>query len=82
MSDNITFNPAHAGYNASKYLPGGPVKDVVPYLIRRAQEEYFYRRSDGPGIRLIRSEMKRRKIYLPKALPRAMSGFFLFYTTL
>ena len=38
MSDNITFNIANAGYNVSKYVPYGPLTKVVPYLIRRAQE--------------------------------------------
>ena len=36
--DHITFNLARSGFNASKYVPYGPVRDVVPYLIRRAQE--------------------------------------------
>ena len=62
MSDNITFNLAHAGYNVSKYLPYGPVKDVVPYLIRRAQENTSIAGAMGRELGLIRSEMKRRKI--------------------
>lgn len=62
MSDNITFNLAHAGYRVSKYLPYGPVKDVVPYLIRRAQENTSIAGAMGRELGLIRSEMKRRKL--------------------
>lgn len=62
MSDNITFNLSHAGYNVSKYLPYGPVKDVVPYLIRRAQENTSIAGAMGRELALIREEMKRRKI--------------------
>ncbi|SHL71925.1 L-proline dehydrogenase [Chitinophaga jiangningensis] len=60
MSDNITFNLAHAGYNVSKYLPYGPVKDVMPYLIRRAQENTSIAGQMGRELALIRKEMKRR----------------------
>ncbi|RAJ83485.1 proline dehydrogenase [Chitinophaga dinghuensis] len=60
MSDNITFNLAHAGYNVSKYLPYGPVKDVMPYLIRRAQENTSIAGQMGRELGLIRKEMKRR----------------------
>ncbi|MEC5142766.1 proline dehydrogenase family protein [Chitinophaga sp. 212800010-3] len=62
MSDNITFNLAHAGYNVSKYLPYGPVKDVMPYLIRRAQENTSIAGQMGRELALIRKEMKRRGI--------------------
>ncbi|NIG53693.1 proline dehydrogenase family protein [Chitinophaga sp. Cy-1792] len=62
MSDNITFNLAHAGYNVSKYLPYGPVKDVMPYLIRRAQENTSIAGQMGRELGLIRKEMKRRGI--------------------
>ncbi|KAG4080537.1 hypothetical protein HA402_013995 [Bradysia odoriphaga] len=60
MSDNITFNLAHAGYNVSKYLPYGPVKEVMPYLIRRAQENTSIAGQMGRELALIRKEMKRR----------------------
>ena len=60
MSDNITFNLAHAGYHVSKYLPYGPVKDVMPYLIRRAQENTSISGQIGRELALIRKEMQRR----------------------
>ncbi|AWO00293.1 proline dehydrogenase [Chitinophaga alhagiae] len=62
MSDNITFNLAHAGYRASKYLPYGPVKDVMPYLIRRAQENTSIAGQMGRELGLIREELKRRRL--------------------
>jgi len=60
MSDNITFNLADAGYHAVKYLPYGPVKDVIPYLMRRAQENASVTGQTGRELNLIRKEMKRR----------------------
>lgn len=60
MSDNITFNLAKAGYNVSKYLPFGPIKDVVPYLMRRAQENSSVSGQTGRELGLIKKEMKRR----------------------
>jgi proline dehydrogenase len=62
MSDNITFNMANAGYNAHKYLPYGPVKDVIPYLIRRAQENTSVSGQMGRELKLLREEVKRRKL--------------------
>lgn len=62
MSDNITFNLAKAGYNVSKYLPFGPIKDVVPYLMRRAQENSSMSGQTGRELRLIKKEMKRRAL--------------------
>jgi proline dehydrogenase len=62
MSDNITFNLAHAGYHVSKYLPYGPVKDVMPYLIRRAQENTSISGQMGRELSLIRKELKRRAV--------------------
>lgn len=61
MSDNITFNLANAGYNVSKYLPYGPVKDVMPYLIRRAQENTSVAGQTGRELTLLKKEAKRRK---------------------
>lgn len=60
MSDNITFNLADAGYNACKYLPYGPVKEVVPYLMRRAQENTSVKGQTGRELSLIKKELKRR----------------------
>src|SRR6187399_1800016 len=60
MSDNITFNLAKAGCNVSKYLPFGPLKDVVPYLMRRAQENTSIGGQTGRELALISKEIKRR----------------------
>jgi len=61
MSDNITFYLASKGYNVAKYLPYGPVKDVVPYLTRRAQENTSVAGQTGRELGLIEKELKRRK---------------------
>ena len=61
MGDNITFNLARLGFNASKYLPYGPVKDVIPYLIRRAQENTSVSGQMGRELRLLVTEIERRK---------------------
>lgn len=60
MSDNITFNLAKAGCSVSKYLPFGPIKDVIPYLMRRAQENSSVAGQTGRELGLIKKEMKRR----------------------
>lgn len=62
MSDNITFNLAKAGCAVSKYLPFGPIRDVVPYLMRRAQENSSVSGQTGRELGLIRKEMKRRGV--------------------
>ncbi|HXO75501.1 MAG TPA: proline dehydrogenase family protein [Puia sp.] len=62
MSDNITFNLAKAGCAVSKYLPFGPIRDVIPYLMRRAQENSSMSGQTGRELGLIRKEMKRRGI--------------------
>jgi len=61
MSDNITFNLAAAGCPVSKYLPFGPLGDVVPYLMRRAQENSSVSGQTGRELSLIKKELKRRK---------------------
>ena len=60
MSDHITFNLAAAGYNVAKYLPYGPVKEVLPYLIRRARENSAVTGEMSRELGLIVAEMKRR----------------------
>ena len=60
MSDNITFNLAKAGCSVSKYLPFGPIKDVIPYLMRRAQENSSMGGQTGRELVLIKKETKRR----------------------
>ena len=60
MSDNITFNLAKASCSVSKYLPFGPIKDVIPYLMRRAQENSSMSGQTGRELGLIRKEMERR----------------------
>lgn len=62
MSDNITFNLAKAGCSVSKYLPFGPIKDVIPYLMRRAQENSSVSGQTGRELGLIKKEMERRRI--------------------
>ncbi len=61
MSDNISYNLAANGYNIAKYLPFGPVRDVMPYLIRRAQENTSVAGQTGRELTLIISERNRRK---------------------
>jgi len=63
MSDNITFNLAHAGCSVSKYLPFGPIEDVIPYLMRRAQENTSVAGQTGRELSLIKKEIKRRKSF-------------------
>ncbi len=61
MSDNISFNLADSKYNVAKYLPYGPVKDVMPYLMRRAQENTSVAGQTSRELGLINTELKRRK---------------------
>ena len=60
MSDNISFNMAAAGYNVAKYVPYGPVRKVLPYLIRRANENTSVRGQTGRELGLIIAERERR----------------------
>lgn len=61
MSDHITYNLAEAGYNVTKYLPYGPVKSVIPYLIRRAAENTAIAGQMSRELRLIIEEKNRRQ---------------------
>ncbi len=62
MSDHISFNLAENGYNVAKYLPFGPVRDVMPYLIRRAEENTSVSGQTSRELRLLKQERKRRKL--------------------
>ena len=62
MSDHISFNLSNAGFNVAKYLPYGPIREVIPYLIRRAQENTSVKGQTGRELTLIQGEMKRRKV--------------------
>ncbi len=67
MSDHISFNLARKGYNAAKLVPFGPVRDVVPYLIRRAQENTSVKGQTGRELSLLMEEKKRRRGETTKA---------------
>ena len=60
MSDHISFNLAEQGYNVAKYLPFGPVKDVMPYLIRRAEENTSVAGQTSRELNLLKTEKERR----------------------
>lgn len=60
MSDNLTFNLAAAGFRVAKYLPYGQVREVIPYLIRRAQENTSVTGDAGRELALVQQEVKRR----------------------
>jgi proline dehydrogenase len=62
MSDNISYNLANYGYNVAKYLPFGPVRDVMPYLIRRAEENTSVAGQTSRELNLLKTERKRRKL--------------------
>lgn len=62
MSDHISFNLAAEGYNVAKYIPFGPVKDVMPYLIRRAEENTSVAGQTNRELDLLKQEKQRRKV--------------------
>tara|TARA_R110001606_G_scaffold8303_2_gene36415 strand:+ start:50685 stop:51848 length:1164 start_codon:yes stop_codon:yes gene_type:complete len=62
MSDHISYNLASKGYNVAKYLPFGPVRDVMPYLIRRAEENTSVAGQTSRELNLLKIERKRRKL--------------------
>ncbi|MDY0217056.1 MAG: proline dehydrogenase family protein, partial [Bacteroidales bacterium] len=61
MSDNLSFNLSKEGYNVAKYLPYGPVKVTIPYLMRRAQENTAMAGQTSRELQMVVQEMKRRK---------------------
>jgi proline dehydrogenase len=61
MSDPISFNLASAGYNVAKYVPYGPIRETIPYLIRRAEENSATAGQSSRELELIRKEVLRRK---------------------
>ena len=61
MSDNISYNLSKSGYNVAKYLPFGPVRDVMPYLIRRAEENTSVAGQTSRELNLLKAEKERRK---------------------
>lgn len=62
MSDHISYNLALSNYNVAKYVPYGPVKEVLPYLMRRAQENTSVKGQTGRELSLIIKEKQRRKL--------------------
>lgn len=61
MSDNLSFNLSSEGYNVAKYLPYGPVMEVMPYLLRRAEENSSAQNQSARELQLLRDELRRRK---------------------
>ncbi|OEK03592.1 proline dehydrogenase [Roseivirga sp. 4D4] len=61
MSDHISFNLAHGDYNVIKYVPYGPIKATIPYLIRRAAENTSVKGQSGRELTLVQKELKRRR---------------------
>ena len=69
MSDNLSYNLAHAGYHTAKYVPYGPVEAVMPYLLRRANENTAIAGQSSREFSLIKKELRRRSGKTPAALP-------------
>lgn len=63
MSDHISFNLANAGYNVIKYVPYGPLKATIPYLIRRANENTSVKGQSGRELSLVKKELARRRLF-------------------
>ena len=61
MSDNISFNLANEGFNVVKYVPYGPIEEVMPYLMRRAEENTAVAGQTGRELKLIDDEIERRE---------------------
>ncbi len=61
MSDHISFNLAKEGYNVAKYVPYGPVRFVLPYLMRRAEENTSVKGQTGRELSLLKTEIQRRR---------------------
>jgi len=64
MSDNISFKLSDEGYNVAKYVPYGPLEQVMPYLFRRAAENTSVQGQSSRELMLIKKEIKRRKLKL------------------
>jgi proline dehydrogenase len=62
MSDHISYNLAEQGYNVAKYVPYGPIYEVIPYLIRRAEENTSVSGQTGRELSLIKKEIKNRNL--------------------
>ncbi|MFN5224006.1 MAG: proline dehydrogenase family protein, partial [Bacteroidota bacterium] len=61
MSDHLSGNLSNSGFLVAKYVPYGPVKSVLPYLIRRAQENTSIAGQTGRELSMIMQELKRRR---------------------
>ncbi len=61
MSDNLSFNLTHHGYTSAKYVPYGPLREAIPYLIRRAEENTSVGGQTSRELSLIRTELRRRR---------------------